>query len=486
MKKLFAASIGSLVVTLSSPAWGSGILAARFGGEHGHPTTSNPTAIYYNPAGLSLERGTRIYLDGTFALRHSSYDRPSGAISNIGTFDSNGVLRDASGQAIDGTPQDAISANSGRSELTNFVVSPFIAVVSDLGVENLGVGAAFYVPFGGAATWGRNEAYEGTALGERYPGAEDGPQRWFTEDGKIQSLYFTLAGSYRLEVPKLSFGVGLNLINNVLHTVRARNADGTDDLVFSNGAPKEGRSLVEASNWDWGLSAGVIWQPVDNVWVGASYQSQPGFGTSRLEGTLTTSLAGRTSEQDVIMEQAMPDVARLGGRWRPNGEWELRLFGEYVRWSVLQHQCLLNAEVSGGKCSLNPDGSARADAKGAVIQNIAREWKDAFGIRAGVSYWLSPPLELYIGGGYDSNAIPEKTLDPSLYDMGKVTAALGGVFELSESIALSATFTQVLYATREVSESKSQPFEIPSKQPSSAGTYKQSISVLDLNAQYRF
>jgi len=485
VKKLFAAATFTLISFVALPAWGSGILAARFGGEHGHPTTSNPTAIYYNPAGLSLEKGTRIYLDGTFALRHASYLRPASAIGNIGTFDSDGRLVNEAGDPIDGTPQDAISANAGEAELSNLVVSPFIAVVSDFGIENLGVGLGFYVPFGGAAVWGRNRLYEDTELGRRYPGAEDGPQRWFTEDGKIQSLYFTLAGSYRLPEPRLSFGLGLSLIRNTIHTVRARNSDGTDDLVFASGEPKEGRSMVEADNWDFGLSAGVIWEPVENLWVGLSYQSQPGFGTSELEGTLTTSLSGTTSEEAIRFQQSLPDILRLGGRWRLDPSWELRLFGEFVRWSVFKEQCVLAKDVD-GDCDWNPDGTARASANGAIIQNIPREWKNAFGIRAGASYWISPPVEAYLGAGYDSNAIPSKTLDPSLYDMNKVTVAAGARFDLMEDLQLSATFTQVIYATRTTTVEESQPYTAPSWQPSSAGTYRQSISVLDVSAQYRF
>ena len=40
------------VLSVSSTASASGFATARFGGEHGHPTTDNPTALYYNPAGI--------------------------------------------------------------------------------------------------------------------------------------------------------------------------------------------------------------------------------------------------------------------------------------------------------------------------------------------------------------------------------------------------------------------------------------------------
>src|SRR5690606_41508603 len=55
----------------SSSAEASGFAAARFGGEHGHPTTDNATAIYYNPAGIALSKGTHVFVDATMALRRS-------------------------------------------------------------------------------------------------------------------------------------------------------------------------------------------------------------------------------------------------------------------------------------------------------------------------------------------------------------------------------------------------------------------------------
>ena len=45
--------------------------------------TSNPTAIYFNPAGMSLMGGTRLMLDGTFAWRSLTYTRDPGAIDNV-------------------------------------------------------------------------------------------------------------------------------------------------------------------------------------------------------------------------------------------------------------------------------------------------------------------------------------------------------------------------------------------------------------------
>lgn len=485
MKRILVGSsllAGLLVGPL--PAQASGFLAARFGGEHGHPTTSNPTAIYYNPAGLALEPygpvgeetdlgwGFRLYIDGTLAYRHASYDRPAAAISRPGT----------------GTPDDAISANAGEAELNNLIASPFISLTSNFGIENFGAGLAFYVPFGGVAEWGQNEAFEGNTT---YPGAVDGVQRWWTMDGRIQSAYLTAGAAYRFPALRLSVGGTLSAVQSRVNTIRARNSDGSDDLV-SGGRLQEGRSWIDVDGWNLGAGLGVIWEPIDQLWIGASYQSKPGFGSMTLDGELHTTLG--TSAPDVTkveLKQSMPDIWRFGARWRPKHDWELRLFGEYVNWSAFTQQCILIREDAAGnevkdrKCSFLANGALAPDGK-SVTQNIIRNWKDAFGIRGGVSYWFNPAIEGYVGAGYDSNAVPDETMDPALMDMPKYTAAVGGQFQLTSRWLLAATLTQVFYQNRTVDVGDVTRFEPPSAQPNSAGTYKQSITVLNAYTQYTF
>jgi long-chain fatty acid transport protein len=458
---------------LPAPARASGFLAARFGGEHGHPTTSNPTAIYYNPAGLALATGTRLYLDGTFAYRTASYDRPSWAIDNLRTDALPGP----------GTPADAVDANSGKATLSNVLVSPFAAIVSDLGVENLGVALGFYVPFGGQSEWDKNDKYEGST---QYPGAVDGVNRWWSIDGTIRSLYFTGAGAYRFPSLRLSVGLALSLVKNEVLTGRARNSDGSDDLTNANPDTtmnlQEGRSLIDVSGTTFAVGGGVIWEPVENLFLGASYQSQPGFGEQQLEGKLHTTLGLEAEDvTKVHLSHELPDVYRLGARYRA-ADWEYRLFGEYVRWSVFERQCLVKASDPG--CKLNPDGSAISTG---VILNIPREWKDAYGVRGGVSHWLSEDLELFLGAGYDSNAASDRGIDAALIDMDKATVSLGGRFAfLDGRVAVMPTLLQVFYFERKVTIGESERFATPSRTPNQSGTYTQSVTALDLGVQYAF
>lgn len=460
----------------------SGFLVARFGSEFGHPTTDHLSGIYFNPAGLALRSGWRLQAEGLFGWRTATYDRPISAIDNI--------LRP--GEEGTGTPSDAERANAGTANLSDPVAAPFFGVATDLGVPNLGVGLAFYVPFGGQAVWDENPQYVGNT---DYPGAVDGPQRWATIEGTLRSMYVTAAGAYRLPAQRLSVGLGVNLVWSEIDVLRARNPSGTDDLVTSDGLIVEGRSLASADGLTLSLGAGVIWQPRDTIWLGLSYQSQPGFGKLSLEGTLTNKFgAAAAAPTPLAFEQELPDVWRLGGRWRPIPRAEVRLFGEYVRWSVFERQCLLDASNPDRKCALTETGAVDTAAGGAGIQaNIERDWNDAFGLRAGASYWVRPSYEVFAGVGYDGNAVPDETIDAGLMDMQKVTWSVGGrIGLLGNRLGVTASWLEVFYFDRTVpapprdADGKLMTADPPTRVPSGAGSYSQWVGVLTLGLEYAF
>jgi long-chain fatty acid transport protein len=472
---LVALAVAGLVTATATSASATGIAVAGFGGEHGNPMTSNPTAMYYNPAGLALGSGTRLLLEGSFALRLFTYDRAVGAIDHPNT--------------MPGTPD--VGVNSGKGSTSNLILSPFIGVATDLGVQHLGLALGFYTPFGGQSEWAQNEAYAGSAP---YPGALDGPQRWHDIGGAIRSSYVTAAGAYKLPFG-LSIGVGVNVVFSVVHTLRASNTDGTDDVIMGDGDLQEGRALLDVSGTTFSVGAGLAYAPSDRLVLGVSYQSQPGFGEMTLDGTLRTKL-GRSppSENQVELLENMADIIRLGVAYRPASALELRLWGSYERWSVLERQCIINATVAGRACDLNNRGRPNRGDTG-VLNNIPRDWKDSFGLRASGSYFVSPTLELQLGFGFDGNAVPDSTLEASLPDQNDVTATVGLVLGLLDNhMSLRVSYLNVISLTRTLDPRPRQqvggepvtPYDDPSRVPDGAGTYRQYVGVLQVGVGYRF
>lgn len=436
---------GTLALCLvgSRDAHAAGISVARFGGEHGHPTTTNATAIFYNPAGIGMSEDTHVFADVSLAWRKTSYNHE-----------------------LTGTDDGTIpGANDGTGKLFNVLASPMIGVTTKLG--DLALGAGFYVPYGGQSVWDKNDDFKDDPS---YAGPYDGVNRWYVMEGIIRSSFITLAAAYHIVPARLSIGVSGNLILSTVDTIRAKTTSGGND------PDTEGRAYLHTTGVDWSLGVGAMYEAMPKqLWVGASYQSRPNLtGMKKLKGsqrTLLVNANGTYSESDVpaSLEHEIPDVIRLGGRYRPAEDLELRLFGDYTRWSVLERHIVKNTDND--QYLLDQD----------------RSWKDTFGVRAGVSKWVTKPLEVYGGAGYASNAVPDSTLEPALPDWNSISVSAGGRYQLAEKIFGSLSYTQIIYLPRDTT-GKSTLTE-PSKavpNPDAGGKYKQAVGVVNVNFDFAF
>jgi long-chain fatty acid transport protein len=433
-------------------------MVARFSGEHGEPTTANPTAIYFNPAGLALEDGQRLLVDITYGINMATYERFAEALSTQ-------------------PPSDlALAANTGEGTLFNTSIVPFMGVASDLGTGlPFGVGLAFYVPFGGQSVWDLVDDVSGA------PGAVAGPQRWWAIEGALQTLVLSAGAAYRIEPWRLSLGASFNVLFSSIDSLQAQSADNSDDVVAAGGTLKEGRVLVQASSTDVSLGLGLLWEPVaESLWLGVSYQSRPNLGdemafTGTLESVLGTA---SPSQSQVTMRQQLPDTFRLGMRYRPAPAVELRLFGDITLWSAFDQQCFVNTDLEDDPqraCQINPNGSL-VHADSLVVWNAVRRWNDTFGVRLGASWWVAPEVELMVGTGFDRNAIPDETFEPGLLDFDIITAALGARIEVIDWLALGLTATNWFALERDTRGAATFSALLPpSRQPNSAGVYNQNI-----------
>ena len=144
-------------------------------------------------------------------------------------------------------PVDAIESNC----------ISFIAVASDLGL-GFSAGLGFYVPFGGSSVYDQKDNLD------NYPGAIDGPQRWWAIEGTIQVCTLRVPWATELS-PKLSIGAGLNIVKSEVFTAaRTR----LEQIVNTEGRALDVSHRVVARCWDY---LGTIrW-----LFLGVSYQSAP-------------------------------------------------------------------------------------------------------------------------------------------------------------------------------------------------------------------
>src|SRR4029450_13692602 len=135
-----------------------------------------------------------------------------------------------------------------------------------------------------------------------------------------------------------------------------------------------GRSLLDATGVNIAASAGVYWQGLDDnrLKLGAAYLSQPGFGETRMSGTLDGRSGAADVKQDIDFLQTYPDVIRVGGGHRlPAAQVEPPSDFEFVRWSVFDKQCVV---LKGKNCEIADNGAAAPGTNGAdIVVNIPRK-----------------------------------------------------------------------------------------------------------------
>jgi long-chain fatty acid transport protein len=433
----------------SSAAYASGFSVAHFAGEHGHPTTDNPTALYHNPAALRATRA-QLFVDGLFGFRRATYTRTRQA---------------SDAEEVEG----AEGANAGRAILTDLLASPSLWLAVPVSSQ-LTLAAGVFTPFGGPINWDTRDDFAGSP----YPGPVDGPQRFHAIEGLFTVSYGSLGGSYALGHSGVRLGAAFNAMYTRIEDVRAWSAG-------SNGVAGEGRSLLEVDGFSWGFAGGVFYEaPSKRLRLGASYQSRPNVsGGMKLSGKLSNDIGGPSSAE-VELHQDMPDVLRAGIAYQPEPSVELRLFGTWERWSAFERQCVGQA---GEACEILPDGS-QPDG-GHVLQNVERNFQDAFAARAGVSVWTSAALELFSGVGLMTEAVPDETLETGLPDFFGVTFSLGAKAKLTDAFSVAGSLSHIVSPARDA-QSKLSNFELPSRMPDATGHYTQSVSYLNLNVSVRF
>jgi long-chain fatty acid transport protein len=447
-----AAGLSILAITSAARvATASGFATARFGGEYGTVVSTNPTALYYNPGAIGFSAGTDLFLDGTLALRHASW-------SHAATLD-------------DPTdPPGGEGANAGHARLFNVFGAPTLGATMKLGDFTLGAG--LFVPFGGRASWSANDKFTNS----EFPLAAAGIQRWHSIDGSLTFIFGTVGAAYRFG--PLSVGIAGNLIFSSVSFTQARNPTGAGDPDTA----REGRAHLDVSGVTGSFGVGMMLEAVAHrLWIGASYQAQPGFGPQTLKGTLDITSPSVKQHNEVTFTQALPDIVRAGIRWRLLDDVELRAFGDYTRWSVMRTQCIA---LQGYACAVYPDGS---DASGGTISNLRRYWNNTYGVHLSVSHWFTPGVEIFIGAGYETGAAPDATLDPGLADANSIQRAIGGRFLIMTRTYLAVSYTDLQFMNRDnTGASELANAEVPTKRPDGGGQYTQWIGAINVNIERTF
>lgn len=443
------------VVVLASLSWGHTLAHASgfrildqsaSGTAQSNAVTAqadDPSAVYYNPAGMTQLRGVQFSIGTIFIGGTTAYTSPTGA-TGTGTFNNSHA-----------TPPPS-----------NFYLT---ANLKDLGVSALGdltAGIAVISPFGTLQRWPNTGVFTGV------PGVSGQANTDLTFQAvELLNIKPTLA--YKLN-DQLSFGLGADIYTFASfwgegHAETQWNSSGLGALApMGGGTPLE----INGSDTAAGFNVSLLYTPFRNADgkplanIGLIYRSQ---ATLHLKGQF---LAAGGLVADATTTLVLPQIITGGIALWPvrdqDHEWKLELDVDYTGWESLRNT---NVQLSNG----------------AVIQ-VPRNWLSGFTPMVGTEYkWLRPEKlphwEVALRGGfwYSQNAVPNQTFSPGVPDSnsysisfgagllckanGKFLGVLscgteGGAWYQPKAIGLDVAFQTLIYQNRTVTGSQP-PLTIP-------------------------
>lgn len=388
---------------------------------------SDPSAIFFNPAGLTQLEGTQ--LNGGLHLIRIKWE-----FAGAAPFPGYGVKEESPG--VLGTPVNLYATHRLGSRLTG--------------------GIGVYNPFGLKTEWSNPDTYTG---------------RFVNREASITPFYITPTLAVRLD-DNLSVGGGLAIITSKIHLNREV---GNSDPLYPQvpvlpGAFDLGTVDVQGNGSAVGFNLGARLKLSEDLVVGGVFRSGndinykdgtadftytfPGTGVASIDAVLQGAFP---KDQKVSVALPFPATAALGFAFNPDPDWTVEVDGLWTGWSRLATVGLNFADP-------------------AISTRIRENWHDALSLRIGAEWRKSEKLALRGGWYYDESPQPTQAVDPLLPDADR-NGLSGGVGFNVGGLHLDAYGLVLIVSERSTRGTSLRGYD---------GTYASSALIGGLNATYRF
>jgi long-subunit fatty acid transport protein len=445
--------------------------AALVGNIFSGPTTADPAIVYWNPAGMTLLRGTQLMLFGAVSAVRLQYARSTPS-------------------AFDGT-------SFPESQVFVAKPSPAFGLVTDFGKKRWRAGLSAALPMLEGATW--DTVTDGRPSATRY----------FAEAARLGKFVVTAAGAYQVH-PRFSIGFGFDVWWVMLkHAVMTdfgakinQMACASTPSACSLNSPLarenpdfDAPTNVEGNGVGVGASAGFLFTPFDWVRIGVGVHS--GAGKIKIPVDLSVELP-----QSVLdyMRQNLPTVGLPALSEKGNVKLTVPLmvtFGVAVepspRWEIAYDLHWMNTAATDMMI-----GTVTTDNTGGLIGDQvlvkARDDSLLMGLR-GVYRPLKnlQTLQVALRIEYEKNTRPSTFLSPVSVDFHRASIHAGVRWQMTSYLAMSLEYGHYLLFTRTVSVSRFSPNANPTTpeeegldKPSAAGRYSAQADRVGLSIHASF
>ena len=332
------------------------------------------SAVWYNPAGMSLLSGTAVQMGAVVADLDLEVTTNSSA-----TFDN----------GRNGTKEN------GRK---HGVPIPNMYLVHQI-KDDMWFGLGITVPFGMATEYDNNWAAADKGMNAEVKVFDINP-----------NVAFKLTDT-------LSFGAGVSL-QYVTAQFEQKNNLGHGTAM---------RVRLNADGWAWGGNLGFMWQPTETVRVGLAYRSQvnhkaDGYLKSDLEAANGT-LLRHFQSNDGHAEMSAPHVITLTGTWKATEALRLSGLVRWTNWSSFD--------------KLPISGSSLGEATGGLTSkhNAVYNWKDSWLFTVGADYDINDEFTVRGGVGYEISPVDDdKYRSATIPDTDRLWLSMGATWHASKNL----------------------------------------------------
>lgn len=247
-------------------------------GEAVVATADNPSAVYYNPAGITQQAGVNIRMGYHLLDYRPSFKPPAG--------------RPNSGQTYD--------------EQNNFAALPRAFATYTPTNFPLSFGLGVYVPFGGNMNWPNTTGFYSVA-----------------SYGKLTYVTVNPVVAWKI-LPSLSIAAGpmVNYADLTTQQGLFRYSPRFSDFYRFNG-----------NGWSAGYNVGVLWQPLEQLSFGGTFRSSSKVNLDGQSDFQFQSFGIPYSTRSANMDLNFPMTAVVGVSYRPTPKWNLEFDANYTDWS---------------------------------------------------------------------------------------------------------------------------------------------------------
>jgi long-chain fatty acid transport protein len=327
----------------------------------------DPSAIYFNPAGLTQLKGQNIMVGGTY-------------------------VRENGGEFTGTTPlTGGASASETQKSLDFFIPNAYYTKTTPDGYIAYGVG--IFSPFG---------------LGQEYNDKDTSIFRNQITKIELQTIVVNPTIAFKIN-EILSVGFGIDWMWGQATLEKTPVAPGVGNLY---------NSQLKGHGDVWGYNFGLLLKPTENFRIGANYRSPFTLdiksgdvtisSTNPAYGLVPSPLGPTPSNTTANATVAMPATFALGAAYTI-GKLTMEADADWTFWSSFSSLPItIQKPVPTLFSTENP-----------------KRWEDVVALRLGVEYRVTDPLTLRAGFVYDPSPVPADTMGPELPDALKLDYTVG-------------------------------------------------------------